>query len=160
LASVSPEPGRQTCGQNETCAPPGKRPSLAPQQGLVGCLRAARPELVTQHCHSPGHNATAPQYLAPRWLCSPLTHHPALDLKERNGINHPAGHAARLPFPVRGSHGSALPPFSISWRILSLHLREGSSGIGADWESKGLSCFSHGGSPGGRPVLVMRRRQS
>lgn len=53
-----------------------------------------------------GRDVTTSQYLALHWLCSPLIHHPALDLKERNGINHPAGHAARLPFPLRGSYGS------------------------------------------------------
>lgn len=46
------------------------------------------------------------QYLALHWLSSPLIHHPALDLKERNGINDPAGHTARLPFPLRGPGGS------------------------------------------------------
>lgn len=87
----------------------GSKQALHHTHGLVGCLSRGGQPLVTQHCHSEGRDVPASQYLGLHWLNSPLIHHPALDLKERNGINHPAGHTARLPSPCGGSYVSPLP---------------------------------------------------
>lgn len=75
----------------------------------MGCLSRGGQPLVTQHCHSEGRDVPASQYLGLHWLNSPLIHHPALDLKEWNGINHSAGHTTRLPSPCGGSYVFPLP---------------------------------------------------
>lgn len=69
----------------------------------------------------------ASQYLALRWLSSPLTHHPALDLKERNGVNHPQRANASRPLrrALRLSGSLLPPPGMLPCGILSLSLEEG-----------------------------------
>lgn len=116
-----------------------KQTSFAPHTWFSGMPQAP---LVTQHCHSGGRDVPASQYLALHWLSSPLIHHPALDLKERNRVNHPAAHTTTLPSPFRGPCGSQalLPlPGVFPWRILvpcggwaRPHVKK-----------EGLLCFSH-----------------
>lgn len=140
----------------------GSKRALHHTHGLVGCLSRGGQPLVTQHCHSGGRDVPASQYLALHWLSSPLIHHPALDLKERNGINHPAGHTARLPSPFAGPCGSqALRGlYQECFLVESLCLMEG--GLRCTWKRKG-SCASPtgtGGSPRDPqepPQLMMKK---
>lgn len=126
----------------------GSERALHHTHGLVGC-----PSRVANVSDTAlpfrGRDVPASQYLALHWLSSPLIHHPALDLKEWNGINHPAGHTARLPSPFAGSCGSrALRCLhQESFLVGSLCLLQG--GLRHTWKRKG-SCASPTGT-GGSP---------
>lgn len=135
-----------------------KQTSFAPHTWFSGMPQPRWPTVSDTALPFRGRDVPASQYLALHWLSSPLIHHPALDLKERNGINHPAWHTARLPGPFGGSCGSlALCCLCQECFLVgSLCLVEG--GLRHTWKTKG-SCASPTGT-GGSPRHPQESPQS
>lgn len=117
-----------------------KQTSFAPHTWFSGMPQAP---LVTQHCHSGTRRAGFP---VPCTALAELSINTSSSIRSKrtNGINHPAGHAARLPSPVRGSCGSRALRclYQECFLVGSLCLVEG--GLRHTWKTKGSLCFSHG----------------